>query len=131
MLALRKRPVHVLAAVAILLLLSLYHKDSDVIYLRWASALETLPDKLPANKTLGFGAVVAVSKEGSPRRRSLLQAANVTDIELIIPLQPKWSDADVQKFRNGQEEEVRIGSILAWLGHLNVLRWYKALLAPR
>jgi hypothetical protein len=47
----------------------------------------------------------------------------VTDIELTIPLQPQWSERDLQQFRNDQEG-VQIGSLLAWLGHLNVLRWY-------
>jgi hypothetical protein len=51
----------------------------------------------------------------------------VTDIELTIPRQPKWSDTDIQKFRNNQEDGVHLGSMLAWLGHLNVLKWYRAL----
>jgi cytochrome c-type biogenesis protein CcmE len=123
MLAPRKRLVHVLSVIFLIVVLFLYHRDSDIIYFRWASALEALPDKPPANRTLGFGAVLVVSKEGSERRHSLLQAANVTDISLITPAQPKWTDNDVEQFRNGQEQGVQRGSILAWLGHYNVLQW--------
>lgn len=126
MLAPRKRPLPLLVALTLFLVVFFYHRDADRIYLQWASSIEALPQKLPANKTLGFGAVVVVSKEGSDRRHSLLQAANVTDINLTIPQQPKWTEGDVQKFRNGQEDGVQRGSILAWMGHRNALRWYGA-----
>lgn len=78
--------------------------------------------KLPANSTLGFGAVIVVSKDGSERRHALVQAANVTDLHLTIPKQPQWTEGDVQKFIDGQDD-VQRGSILAWLGHHNALRW--------
>lgn len=77
----------------------------------------------PTNATLGFGAVVVVSKADSPRRHALLQAANVTEIELTIPAQPVWTEDDVNNFKNGPESKMGHGSIYAWLGHHNALRW--------
>lgn len=78
----------------------------------------------PANSTLGFGAVVAVSREGSPRRESLLLASNITEIDITIPEQPKWTDEDVQTIRADRDSRISRGSALAWLGHLNALRWF-------
>jgi hypothetical protein len=46
----------------------------------------------------------------------------VTDVQLTIPAQPQWTEGDVQRFINGQSN-VQRGSILAWLGHHNALRW--------
>jgi hypothetical protein len=51
-----------------------------------------------------------------------VQAANVTDVDLTIPKQPIWTEGDLQRFINGQEDAQR-GSILAWLGHRNALQW--------
>lgn len=130
MLASRKRPLPLLAALTIALIFLFYHSDPDRIYVQWVSSIEALPQKLPANRTLGFGAVVVVSKEGSNRRHSLLQAANVTDIDLTIPQQPSWTEGDLETFRNNEEKEVQRGSILAWLGHHNALRWYDAAYYP-
>lgn len=124
MLVPRKRPLPLLALVSLILILWFYNRDANRVYLRWASSIEALPQKLQANKTLGFGAVLVVSKEDSSRRHSLLQAANVTDIELTIPPQPKWTENDVERFRNDEDNGVYKGSILAWLGHHNALRWY-------
>lgn len=124
MLAPRKRPLPVFVALSFILLLFFYHRDADSIYLRWASSMESYAEKVPANKTLGFGTILVVSKEGSERRHALLQAANVTDISLTIPTQPPWSDEDMERFRNGEEVGVQRGSILAWLGHHVALRWY-------
>lgn len=101
-----------------------YHgRDNDRIYAQWATSLESRPTKIPANRTLGFGAVVVVSKDGSKRRHSLVQAANVTDFDLTIPQQPNWTEGDVQRFIDGQDDSDHKGSILAWLGHHNALRW--------
>jgi hypothetical protein len=119
----RKRPLPLLLLLTFVVVLTYYHHDADRIYLQWASQIEALPEKAPANRTLGFGAVVVVSKEGSDRRHSLLQAANVTDIDLTIPAQPEWTEGDLQKFRNKQENNVQRGSILAWMGHHHALRW--------
>lgn len=123
MLAARKRPLLLLAALTFLLILVFYNRDhADRLYQQWSASVESHPMKLPANSTLGFGAVVVVSKEGSERRHALLQAANVTDIDLTIPEQPQWTEGDVQNFINGQKNAHR-GSVLAWLGHHNALRW--------
>lgn len=123
MLAARKRSLPLLAALTLILVVVFYHRDrADRLYQKWSDSLEAHPSKLPANSTLGFGAVVVVSKEGSHRRHALLQAANVTDVDLTIPPQPQWTEGDIQQFTNGQDD-VQKGSILAWLGHHNALRW--------
>ncbi|CAN9272249.1 unnamed protein product [Alternaria alternata] len=124
MLASRKRPTPLLLLFVLVLIGIWYHsRDTDHIYLQWMSSIESRPAKIPSNRTLGFGAVVVVSKEGSSRRQPLIQAANVTDIDLTIPPQPEWTEGDVQRFINGQEK-VQKGSILAWLGHHNALKWF-------
>ena len=50
------------------------------------------------NRFSQFGAVVAVSRSGSPRRSSLLYAANLTDIDIVIPDQPIWSEKEIEDF---------------------------------
>lgn len=123
MLASRKRSTPLFLAITLILVVVWYHsRDSDYIYQEWLSTIESRPTKLPANRTLGFGAVLVVSKDGSERRHSLIQAANVTDFDLTIPTQPDWTEGDIYGFINGQEGAQR-GSILAWLGHHNALRW--------
>ncbi|KAF2140321.1 glycosyltransferase family 25 protein [Aplosporella prunicola CBS 121167] len=77
----------------------------------------------PANATLGFGAVLAVSRAASPRRHHLLFAANLTGIDITIPDQPVWSDRQVAAFR-AHNSTITRGSALAWMGHLNALQWY-------
>jgi hypothetical protein len=123
MLASRKRPTPLLCVLTLVLIVLFYHSsNADAIYQNWSSSYEPHPQKLPANSTLGFGAVVAISKPGSERRHALVQAANVTDVDLTIPKQPIWTEGDLQRFINGQEDAQR-GSILAWLGHRNALQW--------
>ncbi|CBX98773.1 hypothetical protein IAQ61_007610 [Plenodomus lingam] len=120
----KKRSTPLLVALALFLLVLCYHsRDSDRLYNQWLSSFESHPVKIAANRTLGFGAVLAVSKDGSERRHSLLQAANVTDFDITIPQQPVWTEGDVQRFINGQPD-ARRGSLLAWLGHHNALRWF-------
>lgn len=51
-------------------------------------------------------------------------AANITEIDLTIPLQPKWTDEDINKLRADRDSRILRGSALAWLGHLNALRWF-------
>lgn len=78
----------------------------------------------PANSTLGFGAVYAVSATNSPRRTRLIQAANVTEINLTIPSLPQWTADDETNFRAGLKEQDRDaghGSIMAWLSHIHIL----------
>lgn len=123
MLASKKRFAPLVLLVTLILIVVWYHnQDSDTNYQEWMSTFESRPAKLPANRTLGFGAVLVVSKDGSERRHPLIQAANVTDFDLTIPKQPDWTEGDVESFVNGQENAQR-GSILAWLGHHNALRW--------
>ena len=131
MLVSRKRPSPLLIATTLVLIVLFYQiSTSDRIHQRWSSSYGYRPAKLATNSTLGFGAVLAVSKDGSKRRHSLVQAANVTDIDLTIPYQPEWTEGDVEKFIDGKEHAQK-GSILAWLGHRNALKWYVAQPAPR
>ncbi|OCK76876.1 glycosyltransferase family 25 protein [Lepidopterella palustris CBS 459.81] len=79
----------------------------------------------PANSTLGFGALLAVSPPSSPRRHALLQQANVTEIDITIPELPVWTEEDEAGFRavSGQSTMTK-GMIFAWLSHLRVLEWF-------
>ncbi len=74
---------------------------------------------LATNATLGFGRIYVVSTEDSPRRPGLLKAANVTELDLTIPIQPTWTKDDLEGHKG-----IRRGSVLAWLGHLHSLRQY-------
>lgn len=74
-----------------------------------------------SNSTLGFGRIYVVSQQGSPRRDSIVQAANVTELDLDIPLQPIWTEEDEDNFRLDRGSTIGKGSLLAWLGHLHVL----------
>ncbi|KAL5430672.1 hypothetical protein PMIN06_012476 [Paraphaeosphaeria minitans] len=76
------------------------------------------------NATLGFGAIVAVSHAASPRRDGLLWSANLTGIDITIPEQPQWTDGQLQAFKSPQGSRISRGSALAWMGHLNALRWF-------
>ncbi|KAL6706341.1 hypothetical protein ACN47E_005631 [Coniothyrium glycines] len=80
----------------------------------------------PANSTLGFGTILAVSHAHSPRRPGLLWAANLTDIDIVIPEQPAWTPHDITAFRAEQGSTISNGSARAWLGHLHVLRHFLA-----
>jgi hypothetical protein len=71
------------------------------------------------NSTLGFGTIYVVSKENSPRRHNLLQAANITELDFTIPVQPKWTADDLDGHPN-----IGKGSLMAWLGHLHSLRLF-------
>lgn len=123
MLASRKRPSPLLIAITLVLLVLFYHiSNADRTYQKWSFSYELRPSKLPANSTLGFGAVIAVSRDHSKRQHALVQAANVTEIDISIPRQPQWTEGDLQTFANGHEGLQR-GSMLAWLGHNNALKW--------
>lgn len=80
------------------------------------------------NATLGFGGLYVVSGPGSPRRQHLEQAAAVTELQLTIPEQVSWSDADISNFRwhNETESKIGIGSAKAWLSHHLVLKAFLA-----
>ncbi|KAH8879366.1 hypothetical protein GQ53DRAFT_800279 [Thozetella sp. PMI_491] len=80
----------------------------------------------PANSTLGFGNIYVVSTPTSARREPLLHAANITELDLTIPLQPEWTEEDQRKFRLKENSTLGRGSLLAWLGHLHALREFMA-----
>lgn len=84
---------------------------------RWDGGQETSS----SNSTLGFGRIYVVSQQGSPRRSSITQAANVTELDLDIPTQPLWTEEDEHNFRLARGSTIGKGSLLAWLGHLHVL----------
>ncbi|KAF2769719.1 hypothetical protein EJ03DRAFT_271728 [Teratosphaeria nubilosa] len=119
-----RRRVYVAAALVFLLVLLWQSSDrfgrSAVRFTR--SGGNFLKGVVPANSTLGFSAVYAVSRAGSPRREGLLFASNITEIEITIPEQPQWSDEDVNSLRAEKNSAITRGSALAWLGHLNALR---------
>jgi hypothetical protein len=73
-----------------------------------------------------FGAVIAVSRQQSSRREGLLLAANITELDITIPVQPLWTDEDVWKLRAENVSSLTRGSALAWLGHLNALQTFLA-----
>ncbi|KAF7191837.1 hypothetical protein HII31_06882 [Pseudocercospora fuligena] len=77
-----------------------------------------------ANSTLGFGAVAPVSRAGSARREGLIFVANVTGVDLKIPEQPTWTEEDVAGLHAENGSTITYGSSLAWLGHLNALKWF-------
>ncbi|KAF2647641.1 glycosyltransferase family 25 protein [Lophiostoma macrostomum CBS 122681] len=104
-------------------LLLLYERHTRMTLLPIHHHLSTSP-VAAANATLGFGAVLAVSRTASPRREGLLYAANLTGIDIVIPQQPIWTDADVENFRDKGKSHITKGSVMAWMGHLNALRWF-------
>jgi hypothetical protein len=81
----------------------------------------------PANSTLGFGAIIAVSHARSPRRPGLLWAANLTDLEIEISEQAEWTVGEVEEFKAKEGSSISTGSAKAWMGHLHALKWYIAL----
>nr|WOD46391.1 hypothetical protein [Trichoderma atroviride] len=77
-----------------------------------------------SNSTLGFGRIYVVSQQGSSRRKSIIQAANVTELQLTIPVQPIWTEDDQRNFRLAKDSSIGKGSLLAWLGHLHALQQF-------
>lgn len=53
----------------------------------------------------------------------MLDAANLTDIEIVIPEQPKWTEADVNTVKDKGNSIISKGSAMAWLGHMNAVQW--------
>ncbi|KAF2196520.1 hypothetical protein GQ43DRAFT_404931 [Delitschia confertaspora ATCC 74209] len=117
---------YISACLAFVVLLLLRPTDWDFIPLlhQAAPSLSTIAEATIANSTLGFGAVVAVSHAKSPRQKDLLYAANLTGITITIPAQPVWTDEDLRSFRSPEKSRISKGSALAWMGHLNALRWF-------
>lgn len=78
----------------------------------------------PANATLGFGTIQAVSRAHCRRLPRLLWAANLTDLWFETPPQPESTDADVRAFRLDEDSAISEGRARAWLGHLHVLKHF-------
>ncbi|PSK36764.1 Procollagen galactosyltransferase 1 [Elsinoe australis] len=83
-----------------------------------------IPALPEANTTLGFGAIAAVSRPGSARQQELVLAAQVTGLTVTVPMQPEWTEADLEGIRAKRGSTISRGSALAWLGHQNTLRWF-------
>ncbi|KAF2482730.1 hypothetical protein BDY17DRAFT_317307 [Neohortaea acidophila] len=91
----------------------------------WHLINDSSGSKAPANATLGFGGIYVVSGSGSERLDNLEQAAAVTELNLTIPTQKEWTDADVLNFRwkkAPQKSKIGAGSIKSWLSHRLVLQ---------
>ena len=119
----KKQHLPLLTGLVFTLFFVFHYRNTNQIYRRWSFSIRSHDYELPANRTLGFGAVVVISKERPNRRHALLQAANVTELDLTIPKQPEWSEDDIQSFRDGHDDGVQHGSLLAWMGHHNALQW--------
>ncbi len=75
--------------------------------------------------TAQFHAILALSTGTSWRQEGLLAAARLTDLDIVIPQQPSWSEEFVSAFqRFGEPNAIRPnrGSALAWLAHLDMLK---------
>ncbi|GAM84226.1 hypothetical protein ANO11243_022200 [Dothideomycetidae sp. 11243] len=93
----------------------------------WHSSGLHFSPRNSANSTLGFGAIYAISAHNSPRRDDLLQAANVTGLNVQIPRIPAWTQEQVDEFRDFdhlEESTILDGSIKAWLSHAVALRTF-------
>lgn len=53
-----------------------------------------------------------------------MAAANITELDIVIPDQPIWTDHDIELLKAVNGTKVSRGSALAWLGHLSILRWF-------
>ena len=93
---------------------------------RWGAGAPVMAEAAvpAANATLGFGRIYAVSGPDSPRRPALLRAANVTELSITVPEQPRWTDEDKQRLRMREGSVIASGSMFAWLGHLHALTEY-------
>ncbi|KAE8342740.1 hypothetical protein BDV24DRAFT_150316 [Aspergillus arachidicola] len=80
----------------------------------------------PLNNTLGFEKIAIVSTGTAWRLDGLLKAAKYTHVDLEVPLQPPWSDDEVDVFRGkgvpGRAGHIGRGQARCWLGHLNIWR---------
>jgi hypothetical protein len=53
-----------------------------------------------------------------------MRAAKLTDLHITFPDQPKWTDADIESMKDKDNSIVTKGSAMAWLGHLNAVKWF-------
>lgn len=119
----RLHPLYALAGAAILFLL---YSSLDHISSGNGLALRSKAHG-PANSTLGFGAIYVVSGPGSPRREPLIEAANVTELDLTFPELPDWTEDQVMRFKPPKTEGrdgMANGSSKAWQSHLYALRGF-------
>ncbi|KAK6836830.1 hypothetical protein PG987_007325 [Apiospora arundinis] len=81
----------------------------------------------PRNSTLGFDAILALSKGGETWRVQGLHAAGaLTDVKVTIPPQPTWPRELIESFAAlGAEGTPKpgIGSATAWLAHIDLLKY--------
>lgn len=108
----------ILGAVAVLGQLLLVHHYFSTNLQPWSHLQHA------ANSTLGFGAIYAVSRKDSPRRQSLLSAASLTNLDIVVPAQPTWKESDINTIKAPQNSSLDRGSVLAWLGHRNALKTF-------
>ena len=77
-----------------------------------------------------FGAVIAIAPADSPRLPSLLEAANLTGIDIQVPTQPEWTEQSVDFWRTMESKShegfvgASLGTTKGTLGHLNALKWF-------
>ncbi|ETS86186.1 hypothetical protein PFICI_00014 [Pestalotiopsis fici W106-1] len=76
-----------------------------------------------------LGKVVVVSTGPSWRLDGLVEAANLTGIDVEVPAQPEWTNGEVDIFRSAaldpdtkKPSPNGRGLAKCWLGHLNVIR---------
>ncbi|KAI0424416.1 glycosyltransferase family 25 protein [Xylaria sp. FL1042] len=85
------------------------------------------PRDAAANKTLGFQKILALSTGPSWRTRGLDAAAQHTGLQITIPSHPQNPPELVNAFANiGKEQGAtlpRLGSAMAWMGHLDLLKY--------
>ncbi|MCJ1476692.1 hypothetical protein MMC13_005360 [Lambiella insularis] len=91
------------------------------------------PDLSAGNSTLGFGIILAVSsnktEETAWRQDGLVAAANRTGLDITIPPQPVFANADLRQLTDGKEGDFglpQVGHAQAWLGHVHVLKNFLA-----
>lgn len=72
-----------------------------------------------------FSGIVAVSNGPSWRVDGLLEAANLTGIDIDIPQQPAWTAEDIDTFRRfkdpGAARKIGPGQTQCWMGHRHAL----------
>jgi hypothetical protein len=69
---------------------------------------------------------VVVSTAASWRTEGIYRAAERTNLDLVIPIQPNWTTEEVDRFRGAEVKErnsrLGPGQARCWLGHLNAVR---------
>jgi hypothetical protein len=76
--------------------------------------------------TSQFAKILVVAPNEAPeqlhwRKDGLLKAAKYTGLDLEIPRQPVWTNADKEELKE-KNKDMGTGYVLSWLGHLNALQ---------